>query len=81
MKPLEQTAPFAPGDSIHDNVPFQITPQQRSEIIGHTGSFYIYGRIEYRDVFKKRRHTNFRSVYNCDPQGKVEICKEGNDYS
>jgi hypothetical protein len=80
--PALRTAPMAPGSSFHRDNSFAVTQEQRSEIDGGRAAIYIFGRIEYRDVFRTtRRHTNFRLVYTGDQFGRTGATEEGNDYS
>jgi hypothetical protein len=45
-------------------------------------AIYLYGRIEYRDIFKRPRHTNFRLAYAGPfppPKGATfRVCQKGN---
>jgi len=41
-----------------------LTQQEITDIQIGVRAIYIYGRIEYRDVFKKKRYTNFRLHYS-----------------
>lgn len=42
----------------------QLTQEELKNISKKTYAIYLHGRIEYRDVFKKRRITNFRFHYS-----------------
>lgn len=80
--PALHIAPIAPGSGFHRDNSFAVTPEQRGAITGGNAAIYIFGRIEYRDVFKGlRRHTNFRLVYTGDQFGRTGATEEGNDYS
>jgi hypothetical protein len=81
-RPAAGIAPMAPGFGFHLDNSLEVTHEQRSTIAGGKAAIYIFGRIEYRDVFKgPRRHTNFRQVYTGDQFGRAGASKEGNDYS
>lgn len=42
--------------------------------------FYLLGRVEYRDVFRRKRWTDFRHVGRVDSEGNIRwwTCEEGN---
>ncbi len=59
------SANLGPGTSIR-NAPWlgrQLTPADVADINSGAKGLYLYGRIEYRDVFKKKRFTAFRLRY------------------
>jgi hypothetical protein len=44
-------------------------------------AFFFYGRIEYRDTFRKERFRNFRWIADNDDTGSLawRVCEEGNE--
>jgi hypothetical protein len=61
----------------------QLTAQEIADIGTGLRAVYLYGRIEYQDVFKKARHTNFRLRYSGPyppAQGAIfNFSESGND--
>jgi hypothetical protein len=60
-----------------------ITADEKEEIFRGTLGIYAHGRLEYRDVFKFRRFSNFRLVYTAKrfPPVKgavMSFCEHGN---
>jgi hypothetical protein len=54
-----------------------------NDIRNHVRAIYVYGRIEYLDVYKKRRYSNFRMRYSGpfppEPGHVFSFCNEGNE--
>ena len=62
----------------------QLTEQEMREIENGTRAIYVYGRIEYVDVFKRQHHTNYRLFYGFAKYpptntGHFRYSDEGND--
>jgi hypothetical protein len=62
-----------------------LTAAQCEDIASGRLGIYFYGRIEYRDIFNKRRWTNFKFVYTNSAYppvgnggGVFNICQSGN---
>jgi hypothetical protein len=82
IRPALGIAPMAPGFGFHQDNSLEVTQEQRSAIAVGNAAIYIFGRIEYRDVFKgPRRYTNFRQIYSGDQFGRTSASEEGSDYS
>jgi hypothetical protein len=60
-----------------------LTDTEIGDINDQVQAIYLYGRLEYRDAFKKRRYCNFRLRYNGQfppPEGVLLLhCENGND--
>lgn len=60
-----------------------LSDSEISDVNKQVKAIYLYGRIEYRDAFKKQRHTDFRLRYNGPfppPKGVIfSHCEKGND--
>lgn len=60
-----------------------LTESEIADISAGARSIYVYGRIEYQDIFSQNRWTNFRLAYRGrfpPPQGIVfTVCEKGND--
>jgi hypothetical protein len=60
-----------------------LTPNEIIDIASGARAIYLYGRIEYRDAFKKRRYTNFRLQYVGQfpplPNAILKFSDKGND--
>lgn len=60
-----------------------LTQEELTRVLEGTYAIYLHGRIEYRDVFKKKRFTNFRLHYSGQfplLQGMVfNFSEQGND--
>ena len=41
-----------------------LTTNEITDVVAGVRGIYVYGRIEYRDIFRKPRWTNFRLVYS-----------------
>jgi hypothetical protein len=61
----------------------QLTAGEIADIATGTRAIYLYGRIQYRDAFKKARYTNFRLRYTGQfpppPNAMFWFCDKGND--
>jgi hypothetical protein len=62
----------------------QLTAGEIADIVSGVKAIYVYGRIEYRDTFKKKHFSNFRLHYtNADfppqPNAIVNFSTAGND--
>ena len=58
-----------------------LTAEEETEIRAGTQRFYLYGFVEYFDIFNSRRTTTFRYMYGGElliRMGTGEICEEGN---
>jgi hypothetical protein len=57
---------LGPGANFSKAIWFDrpLTTPEIADILSGTRAIYLYGRIEYRDVFEKPRFTNFRLRYN-----------------
>jgi len=63
-----------------------LTQQQAADVGTGRLGIYIYGRIEYEDIFKKKRWTTFKFVYTnsifppiAGGGGSFNICQSGNE--
>jgi hypothetical protein len=58
-----------------------LTPEEKTAIKAGNTSLYIWGEIQYRDAFAKRRKTRFRLLWIYTPLtlGMWSYCNEGND--
>jgi hypothetical protein len=60
-----------------------LTPNEIGDVQAGARAICIYGRIEYRDIFEKKRWTNFRLAYSGPfppPPGVIfNVCDKGND--
>jgi hypothetical protein len=61
-----------------------LTPSEIADIRVGAKGIYVYGRIEYVDIFKRSRFSNFRTVYTgvYPPfAGAIfNVCQSGNSY-
>jgi hypothetical protein len=57
---------LGPGGTFNKSFWFDrpLSANEIADIATGVRAIYLYGRIEYRDAFKKRRFTNFRLHYN-----------------
>jgi hypothetical protein len=64
-------------------LPRVLTEEEIDDIRAGRREIYVYGRIEYRDAFKRKRFSNFRLHYGGQyPPGKgfvMFICDNGNE--
>ncbi|MGH6789696.1 MAG: hypothetical protein ACRECC_08425 [Pseudolabrys sp.] len=62
-----------------------LTTQEITSVVNGSLFIYLYGRIEYRDAFKKKRFTEFRYSYAGPfpppPNVIFQVCEKGNDSS
>jgi hypothetical protein len=60
-----------------------LTPNEIADVVAGARSIYLYGRIEYSDIFSKKRFSNFRFAYSGPfppPPGVIFfVCEKGND--
>jgi hypothetical protein len=60
-----------------------LTPNEIADVAAGARAIYLYGRIEYRDIFDKKRWTNFRFAYAGQfpplPGAIFNTCENGND--
>jgi hypothetical protein len=63
----------------------KLTDAEIADIMATTKCIYVYGRIEYRDIFKRKRFTTFRLAYAGQypavPGQTFNFCADGNDAS
>jgi hypothetical protein len=61
-----------------------LTPSEIADVAAGAKGVYIYGRIEYSDIFKRDRFSNFRTVYTGPfppVSGSIfNVCQRGNSY-
>jgi hypothetical protein len=59
------SANLGPGTSIRNSPRLNrhLSPQEITDINSGAKGLYLYGRIDYRDAFKKKRFTTFRMRY------------------
>jgi hypothetical protein len=64
-------APLPPNqrDTVSATNTFNVTPAEISDIRAGRKAFYVWGEIQYRDAFKRRRTVRFRFVHDkhCGP--------------
>jgi hypothetical protein len=60
-----------------------LTATEIADVIAGTRAIYLFGRIEYRDVFGTKRFTDFRFRYTGKfppvPGAMLSICEKGNE--
>lgn len=60
-----------------------LTPNEIADVVAAARCIYLYGRIEYSDIFSKKRFSNFRMAYAGPfpppPGVSFNICEKGND--
>ena len=60
-----------------------LTPNEIADVNANARAIYLYGRIEYSDIFDKKRFTNFRLYYSGPfpppPAVIFRVCEKGND--
>jgi hypothetical protein len=60
-----------------------LTPSEIADIAAGARAIYLFGRIEYSDIFRKKRFTNFRLAYAGifpPPPGVIfNVCEKGNE--
>jgi hypothetical protein len=84
---LEQkfTTNLGPGAEMPKALWFEraLIPSEIADVISGAKAIYVYGRIEYNDIFKYRRHATFRLKYSGPfppPKGVIFThCENGND--
>ena len=72
---------MAPGQVEHLVEPIDISNSARQDIIERKGAVYIWGKILYRDAFRRKHTTNFRfrSIGKGLHPGDFEPDEEGNE--
>jgi hypothetical protein len=84
---LEQrfTTNLGPGGEMPKVLWFEraLVPAEIADVVSGAKAIYVYGRIEYNDIFKYRRYATFRLGYSGPfppPKGVVfSHCESGND--
>lgn len=66
-------------------LPFPLAPPVIAQIVSHDKGIYVYGKIVYRDIFKRRRTTTYRlrysGVWPPIPSGNFQYSLTGNDFT
>ena len=83
-----QASVVGPGQIITKglvSLPFPLTPPVLGEIITHDKGIYVYGKVIYRDIFKRTRMTTYRLRYSGQwppiPSGNFLFSLKGNDFT
>ena len=66
-----------PGKDITFNFPFDIQTVLNAR--AHKNNLFVYGHIDYRDVFHKRRQSQFCYLYAPDASDGFSTCTEHNN--
>jgi hypothetical protein len=81
------TNTLAAGSTFNKSLWFDrpLTPNEITDILNGVRAIYLYGRIEYKDAFKKTHFTNFRLQYIGQfpplPNAILNFSQNGNDAS
>lgn len=69
---FENESIVGPGGTINLSSTLAISTEQLQEINDKTFSFFVWGRVEYVDIFKKSRFFTFKGIMN-GPLGTVVV--------
>lgn len=82
IPPLESQSTVGADQTMDINLYYRISLSDWQAIQARTKAVYVYGRLEYEDIFGNKWYTNYRAARGRTaslPEGLLAACEEGNE--